>query len=55
MQKRINKRELSGETLKKWVKNLSQYKSYPSEWNILTKGVNFAISPAKIPFQEYIA
>lgn len=39
----------------KWVKNTSQYKTFPSELNILSKVANFTISPVVIRVKEYIA
>ena len=50
-----NEPDLTGETLKKWVINLSQYKPSPSVLNILSKGANFAILPVEITIKGYIA
>ena len=42
--------DLSGEQLKKWVVNLSKYKLDKDETSILTKGLNFAISPQDVQY-----
>ena len=47
--------DLSGEQLKRWVKNLSKYKQSPSELKVLSRGANFAISSSEIPVSEYVA
>ena len=44
-----DKIDLSGTQLKKWVKVLSKYKPSDSEMKVLAKGLNFAVSPNKIP------
>jgi len=46
--------DLSGTQLKRWVVNLSKYKLKKNEEKVLAKGLNFAISPAKIPIDDYI-
>ena len=39
---------------KRWVKNLSQRELSTAEFNVLSKGGNFAIAPKSIPFEDYI-
>ena len=46
--------DLSGEWLKKWVVNISKYKTTKEEAAVLSKGLNFAVSPEAIPTDEYI-
>ncbi|XP_072048537.1 uncharacterized protein [Amphiura filiformis] len=46
--------ELGGEQLKKWVVNLSKHKLTDPQKRVLAKGLNFAPSPNKIPYDEYI-
>ena len=46
--------ELGGEQLKKWVVNLSQFKLAKPQESVLAKGMNFAPSPASIPYEHYI-
>ncbi|KAJ0057450.1 hypothetical protein NL108_006138 [Boleophthalmus pectinirostris] len=38
----------------KWVCNLTQRKITETETNVLTRGLNFATTPYKIPIEEYI-
>ncbi len=62
LEKLINKKwnssednlDLSGTQMKKWVINLSKYKCSNSENSVLAKGLNFAVSPEKIPVEEFI-
>ena len=49
-----SKLDLSGTQLKVWVKNLSKYKLTNDQEKVLAKGLNFAISPDKIPVDEFI-
>ena len=46
--------KLGGEQLKKWVVNLSQFKLTKPQKSVLAKGMNFAPSPASIPYEDYI-
>ena len=46
--------DLSGEWLKKWVVNISKHKVAKDETAVLSKGLNFAVSPENIPTDEYI-
>ncbi len=46
--------DLSGSQMKRWVINLSKYKCTNSENSVLAKGLNFSVSPAKIPVEEFI-
>ncbi|XP_072020328.1 uncharacterized protein [Amphiura filiformis] len=46
--------DLSGSQLKKWVVNLSKYKLNAAQTSVLTKGLNYAISPPKIPAEEFV-
>ncbi|XP_072046302.1 uncharacterized protein [Amphiura filiformis] len=46
--------DLSGSQLKKWVVNLSKYKLNAAQTSVLTKGLNYAISPSKIPAEEFV-
>ena len=43
-----NDLDLSGEWLKKWVVNISKYKTTKEEAAVLSKGLNFAVSPEAI-------
>jgi len=43
-----------GEWLKKWVVNISKYKTTKEEATVLSKGLNFAVSAEGIPTDEYI-
>jgi len=45
---------LSGEWLKKWVVNILKYKTTKEETAILSRALNFAVSPEAIPTDEYI-
>ena len=46
--------DLGGEQLKKWVINLSKYKTSKPQESLLAKGLNFSPSPGKIPYEDYI-
>ena len=46
--------DLSGTQLKKWVVNISKHKLSDQETRVLAKGLNFAVSPDKIPHDEFI-
>ena len=46
--------DLSGNQLKKWVVNLSKYKLSDKETKVLANGLNYAITPDKIPHEDYI-
>ena len=46
--------ELGGEQLKKWVINLSKYKLNKPQESVLSKGLNYAPTPDKIPVEDYI-
>ncbi|XP_072051475.1 uncharacterized protein [Amphiura filiformis] len=46
--------ELGGEQLKKWVVNLSKHNLTKSQESVLAKGLNFAPSPTKLPYEDYI-
>ena len=62
VEKLVNKRDkndpskvdLSGKQLKIWVKNLSKYKLNKEQESVLAKGLNFAITPSKIPVEDFI-
>ena len=45
---------LSGEQLKKWVVNISKYGLNDNEKKVLSKGLNYAVAPDRIPKEEYI-
>jgi len=49
-----NDLDLSGEWLKKWVVNISKYKTTKEEAAVLSKELNFAVSPEALPTDEYI-
>ena len=38
----------------KWVRNLSDHNLSPSEAAVLKRGLNFAVTPSKIPVHEYV-
>ena len=46
--------DLSGTQLKKWVINLCKRELSKAETTVLAKGLNFAVSPDKLPMNEYI-
>jgi hypothetical protein len=46
--------DLSGTQLKKWVINISQRTLNNSEVTVLSKGLNYAVSPQKVPVTDYI-
>ena len=46
--------DLSGGLLKKWVINISQKVLSNEEKSILSKGLNYAVSPQKVPVTDYI-
>ena len=47
--------EEDSESIKsKWVINLSDKQLTPDETSVLRKGLNFAVTPNKIPFNDYI-
>ena len=46
--------DLGGTQLKKWVINLSKRDLSKAETTVLAKGLNFAVSPDKLPMNEYI-
>ena len=46
--------ELSGTQIKRWVVNLSKYKLNQDQTSVLSKGLNFAISPHRIPSNDII-
>ncbi|XP_072025296.1 uncharacterized protein [Amphiura filiformis] len=46
--------ELGGEQLKKWVVNLSKKELTKPQESVLVKGLNFAPSPVKLPYEDYI-
>ena len=46
--------DLSGGLLKKWVINISQKVLSNEEESILSKGLNYAVSPQKVPVTDYI-
>ena len=58
MQKKAKKQseqpDLSGTQLKRWVINLSKYKLSESENSVLAKGLNFAVTPTKVPVKDII-
>ena len=45
---------MSGNQLKKRIVNLSKYKLYDKEMKVLANGLNYAITPDKIPHEDYI-
>ena len=60
LQEKVSKRssatgiDLSGSQLKKWVVNISQYKLDKDQERVLAKGLNFAVSPEQIPYDDFI-
>ncbi|XP_052806817.1 uncharacterized protein LOC128236035 [Mya arenaria] len=46
--------DLSGSQLKKWVRNISSVTLSPTQEKVLSKGLNFAVSPENVPVSEYI-
>ena len=51
---RINDADLTGTQLKRWVINLSIYKLSRNQNKILVKGLNYAVTPEKIPTEEFV-
>ncbi|KAI0232255.1 hypothetical protein LSAT2_017403, partial [Lamellibrachia satsuma] len=51
---RINDADLTGTQLKRWVINLSKYKLSGNQNKILAKGLNYAVTPEKIPTEEFV-
>ena len=49
-----NNIDLSGTQLKKWVVNVSKYKLTDDQTRVLGKGLNFAVTPDKLPVEEFI-
>ena len=57
LEKRNNKTDepdLSGSQLKRWVINLSDYDLSKDQEKVLARGLNFAVTPDKIPVNEII-
>ena len=50
---RINDADLTGTQLKRWVINLSKYKLSGNQNKILAKGLNYAVTPEKVPTEEF--
>ena len=50
----INDADLTGTQLKRWVINLSKYKLSGNQNKILVKGLNYAVTPEKIPTEEFV-
>ena len=46
--------DLSGTQIKRWVVNLSKYKLNQDQTSVLSKGLNFAITPHRIPTNDII-
>ena len=46
--------DLSGEQLKKWVKNISDRELTLQQTKVLAKGLNFAVLPDKVPVDEFV-
>jgi len=46
--------DLPGEQLKKWVVNMSKYGLNDNEKKVLSKGLNYAVTPDRIPNEEYL-
>ena len=46
--------DLSGTQLKKWVVNVSKYDLKDAESKVLSRGLNFAVAPEKVPKEEYV-
>ena len=51
---RINDADLTGTQLKRWVINLSKYKLSGNQNKILAKGLNYAVTPEKMPTEEFV-
>ena len=51
---RINDADLTGTQLKRWVINLSKYKLSGNQNKILAKGLNYAVTPEKVPTDEFV-
>ena len=56
--KKVNREEkrldLSAPWLKKWIVNLSKYKLNKDETSVLQKGLGFAVTPDKIPIEDFV-
>ena len=50
----MNELYLTGTQLKKWVVNLSKYKLSGDQNRILVKGLNYAVTPDKVPTEEFV-
>ena len=46
--------DLSGTQLKKWVGNISKHKLSQGETSVLAKGLSFAVTPQKLPFEDFV-
>ena len=46
--------DLSGTQLKRWVINLSKYQLTDSQTQVLAKGLNFAVTPDRVPVDDYV-
>ena len=51
---RINDADLTGTQLKRWVINLSKYELSGNQNKILAKGLNYAVTPEKVPTEECV-
>ena len=54
-ERNINKEpDLKGTQLKRWVINLSKYQLSINQTQVLAKGLNFAVTPDKVPIDDYV-
>ena len=52
--KKDSEPDLSGEHLKKWVRNISDREITLKQKQVLAKGLNFAVSPESIPVNDFV-
>ena len=52
--KKAQQEQDNAATRKRWVHNTSSHKLTQAEHNILTRGLNYAITPRKIPHEQFI-
>ena len=45
---------LTGTQLKKWVVNISKYKINDDQTRVLGKGLNYAVTPDKLPVEDFV-
>ena len=49
-----NNIDLTGTLLKKWVVNVSKYKLNDDQTGALGKGINYAVTPDKLPVEDFV-